>query len=495
MNILIKQGTWSTIWVYLGIALGYVNNVLLFPQALGVELYGLTRIFISAGSIFYPFALLGVGNMLLRYFPSTKSTKEREQILLQALFLIILGVFGVTFFLWIARDFVYQHFAGSSALFVKNYSLFWLFNALLVQLSFLTAYLRVNLQVVFPTFLREFALRVFQTVLAVALLKQWISPNIFMYAFVGSYALQLLVLFWFSRHFFKDLKDLITQHKRQEIFARDRLYFGFFTFLTGISSALISNIDTLMIASMIKSENTNNAGLSAVALYALCSYITTLIVIPYRSLLDVGAPVLSVAMAEKDMGTLQRIYKESSLLQTLICGFIFLVLFLNIDLIFQICHIQNEHAKWIFIFLGLTRLFDCITGFNSALITLSGFYKYDIALMLLTALLTYLSNLFFIPHWGVAGAAAASAGTLFLMNAGKLFLVQSKLKMQPFTVYSFYALLLLGLCGFLFYLAPDLDNIWLNAIYKTSGIGVIYFAMAYQFGLLKTLLVWIRKRV
>ena len=51
MGKILKQSFWSTIVIYFGVLLGFINSIILFPKFLSTEQIGLIRQIISMSSI------------------------------------------------------------------------------------------------------------------------------------------------------------------------------------------------------------------------------------------------------------------------------------------------------------------------------------------------------------------------------------------------------------------------------------------------------------
>ncbi|MBK7114224.1 MAG: hypothetical protein IPH60_17515 [Flavobacteriales bacterium] len=51
MGILARQAGWNAALAYVGLALGFVNVVLLYPRILPADEFGLTRVLVSIAAI------------------------------------------------------------------------------------------------------------------------------------------------------------------------------------------------------------------------------------------------------------------------------------------------------------------------------------------------------------------------------------------------------------------------------------------------------------
>src|SRR5690606_30637071 len=76
MGKVAKQSIQTAIFSYLGVVIGYVNVLWLYPYALDASQLGTFRTIQDLGLLFVPFAQLGVGHGITRFFPQLKSNKS-----------------------------------------------------------------------------------------------------------------------------------------------------------------------------------------------------------------------------------------------------------------------------------------------------------------------------------------------------------------------------------------------------------------------------------
>ena len=125
MGVIRKQSIQTSILSYLGVGLGYINVVLLFPKFFEPEQFGLTRVLIAVIGVSAQFALFGLTNAIIRFFPKFKEGDERTHhgMLGWALFSGLVGTVVVAAVLLIARPWVVDHYQEKSELFVHFYYL------------------------------------------------------------------------------------------------------------------------------------------------------------------------------------------------------------------------------------------------------------------------------------------------------------------------------------------------------------------------------------
>ncbi len=69
MGNIARQATLNTLLTYMGIGLGFVNVVLLYPKVLQSDEFGLTRLLMSIATMAAQIAQLGAENSVIRFFP------------------------------------------------------------------------------------------------------------------------------------------------------------------------------------------------------------------------------------------------------------------------------------------------------------------------------------------------------------------------------------------------------------------------------------------
>jgi len=170
---------------------------------------------------------------------------------------------------------------------------------------------------------------------------------------------------------------------------------------------------------------------------------------------------------------LQELYTQTSLNQFIIGGFIFLIIWINVDLLLSLLPPDYEAAKWVILIVGLGKLFDMATGINGEILIFSKHVKVMLVTNLFLIIIATVSNYLLIPIWGVTGSAVATGVSIFFYNFIRMSFLYYKYRLQPFNVNTLKSLLLL-LCAFLlYYLLPHLSNPWLTGIYQSLLVTVL----------------------
>ena len=143
MNIIVRQSFWSSIVIYIGVVLGFVNSIILFPQFLSTEQIGIVRQLISAATLLIPITTFGVNASYVKFYPNFVDDKsQKNQFFIYELTVILLSYCIVFAFL----NLFYEDIRG---LFTeKSRILFYYFDVFLLILFCL------SISTLFESFLR-----------------------------------------------------------------------------------------------------------------------------------------------------------------------------------------------------------------------------------------------------------------------------------------------------------------------------------------------------
>lgn len=465
MGVVQKQSIRNAFITYSGILIGALNTMFIFPKVLGAEKHGLVMLLLSIATVFTQFLHLGVPNVLIRYFPYFKLHKKYVYRMMIQIPLITILLFA--FFLHLFGDYLFNSYKLKSSLF-EEYQVFILpLVASLVVFEVFVALSRSELKTVYPSFLREFALRLMTLILLVVYALQRIDFEQFMLFWLGAYALNSLLMLGFllRSKLFRFSLGLPLVHDSS--IGKEMVGYGLITLLTVSATILVNRIDVLMLGYYLDIEN--------VAFYSIALFMATLVQIPGRSIMQIGKPILAKAWERNDTDEIQNLYHKSALNQMLIGSLVFIGIWLNIDDVLSLVPEKYQGVQYVFFFIGIAKLFDTSCGLNGAILVTSEKYKYDLVINVILILLTLATNAIFIPMYGIEGAALATAISVIIYNVLKWSLLKYWFGFQPFTPkfvlgvgISLFTLIVIS------YIPVNFESVLLRIIVKTSIICVIY---------------------
>lgn len=443
MSQIRRQSIISSVMVYVGFALGFLNTYLFTREGgFSKEEYGLVGIFIAIASLLYAAANLGMPSFINKFFPYYRGRlhhRENDLFTWAAVITLIgylLMTLGGVFF----RDLIIQKFGKHSPLLVEYY--YWIFplGFGLTLFSLLEAYAWQLGRPVFTNFLREVLFRLLTTVLIVlTLTRVFGSYDLFVKYYSFSYLVIALCLLFFlmSRReiAFTTRVSRVTRRFRKKILTLASFVYG-----GSLIYALSLIFDSLVIASVMPD------GLADVAVFTLGQYMANLIQAPQRGIISSAIGPLSQAWKDKDMGRIRRIYQRSSINQLIFSAGMFGLIWLNFTDGIHTFHLQQGYldARWVFFWVGLYRIIDMGTGVSSQIINTSTLWRFEfytgVVLLLLTLPLTYVMTKY--TGLGILGPSIAAFMSFLVYNGIRYFFLLRKFGLQPFSVKTLYALLL-----------------------------------------------------
>jgi len=471
VGIVIRQSIKGTVVTFLGSFLGYINLLYLFPLILSPEQIGLYKVLMDAATFCVIFALLGSLDTSIKFFPIFKDEEKQHNG-----FLFYILTIALTGFLLFTGVFIFMNealldiFRDKSPLFIKYSNYLVPLVLLLLLFDVFANYTRSLYRIVIPKFFKEVMVRAIIGISVLLLMADIYDITGFVLSLSVAYAVALIFLIGYI----KRLGHLFLK-PNFHVFRSDQLKelstFGIFSILGSGSGVIVSKIDSLMIASM--------AGLVDTAVYGIAYSISALIQLPRRTLAEIITPLIAAAFQEGKMEKIQVIYQKSSVTLLIIGGFAFTGIWVNIDSIFSL--IPNSEifirGKYVVLVIGLTNLFEMSLGANAPIITNSKYYKWNMIFLPSLALMTAISNFLLIPKYGILGAAGATFISITFINIVRFLFVLIKLKLQPFTLDTLKAVMIVIFVFYLSSLIPSFNNIVIDISLRSGAIVVLYLIL------------------
>ncbi len=469
MGVVIRQGFKSLIAQYIGIVIGYVNIIFLFPLCLPLEQIGLSRFILEMGLFLAYFAQIGVPNAVNKFYPYFRNKENNDngfQFLISFVPLIGILIFSLIFILF--KPLFIDFFITNSPLVIDYFWYFIPFTIIYVYLNITEQYCSTQFRIVVPKLIRDVYLRLISTVLLIMKYFDLIDFDQFMQLMTVFYFFGLLMNIYYIKYLFGiNLKPDFTLIRDSKL-KKEILYFLGFIIIAGIGSTIVSKIDNIMISGLIN--------LSSFSIYSTALFIATVIEMPYRSISQISAPIVAEAMKIRDMVKVEDIYKKSSINQSLIGIFIFLGIWINADSIFSMMPNGDvfREGKYVILFIGLSKIFDLLTGVNSSILTNSKYYYFGLYFMFLLAGIAIALNYLLIPIYGIVGVGIATAISILIYASCITLFVKLKEKIHPFSKQTITLLLIGTLCFVLNLIIPKIDMLIVDIIVRSIIILGVY---------------------
>lgn len=473
MGIVAKQSIYNSISSYIGVIIGAINTIVLFPNFFTADQFGLTRVFAAASVLFCQIGLLGTPSLMLKYFPFFKDKENKHNgFLFISLCIPLIGYTLILALAYLFKQDVISYYSGKSGLFGEYFNFIPIMLIYMIYLSVFDSYLRALYKSVIHSFLNNVLLRVCWTALIFLYYYGYLNFDEFIFYYVNAYGFMLLILVSYTiyhQQFF--IKPSFKKFNKKLV--KEMVTYSTFIILGASSGMFTNTIDSLMIGALLED------GLSQVAFYSIALYMGVVIFIPYQAIVRIANPIISNAWKNNDIDEIDNIYKQSSLNLLIIGTLLFLGIWLNADNIFQILPTEYAQAKYVLFFICLAKLFDIATGVNSSIIQFSSFFKLMLYFNGLLILLLIVTNYLFIPLFGIEGAALATLISIVANNSLRLIIIKYKMNIIPFELKSLVVPLIGGVTYLIVYFIPQIEPFYVDIVIRSIIITALFVVPIY----------------
>lgn len=469
MGIVRNQSIKNSISFYIGMAIGAINTVIIYPNVFNdhPEHFGLIQILIACAIVVSVFSTLGIPKIFVRFFPTIK---EKGQLYFLSLITSLLGFAFAVLSYFLFKEQIFE-LLNASQLLRDNFFYIILLVFFIGFYDVLTAVSRSFLSAATPIFINEVFLKVYSMLVLLLHWFGYLDFTTFLKAYLFGYFFKFAILFliqWKNDRF--SLAFSVNDLKLKEI-----LSFGLFVFIGGASVMIVTRIDMMMIGSMLDLEQ--------VAFYTVAFFIGNAIKVPGKSIVAISIPLVAKAWGKQDYKEIQTLYTKSSINQLIIGGVLFLCIWLNIDEIFSLLPTKFQGGKWVVFYIAIAQLFSMANGINGTIIVNSKYYRYDLYTNVILVFVTIATNYLLIPEYGIDGAAMATAISVLLFNLIRLILIKVKMNMHPFSLQTIKTILLLFAMFFTLDFLPNSSYAFVDIIWKSIVVVILFIPAVMYFNL------------
>jgi len=460
MGIVRNQSIKNSISFYIGMAIGAVNTVIIYPNVFkdNPEYFGLIQILLAYAIVVATFTTFGIPKTFVRFFPAIK---EKGQLFFLSILIPLIGFVLATISYLLFKDQIFE-LLNASELLKDNFFYIILLVFFIGFYDVLTSISRSFLSAATPIFINEVFLKFYSMSMLMLHWFGYLDFTTFLQVYLFGYVLKFAILFFLQWR--KDRFAFAISLKDLDI--KELLKFGIYVMVGGASLMIVTRLDMMMIGALLDLEQ--------VAFYTVAFFIGNVIKVPGKSIGAIAIPLISKAWKKQNMKEMQTLYSKSSINQLIIGGVFFLCVWLSIDEVFSLLPEKFSHGKWVVLFIGLSQLFNISTGVNGAIIINSKYYKFDLYTNIILVLLTLITNYLLIPIYGINGAAMATAISVLLFNFIKLIIIKVKMNMHPFSIQTLYTVVLLIALYIFIINLPTFDNA-IFSIFWRSSLGITLF--------------------
>lgn len=429
MGIVARQSIKGTIATYIGVAVGIVTTFFIQTKALEPEQIGLIDVLLQCAILLSGLSQLGTNSSAMRYYPFFKDEEHRDHGFFGWTLLVPLigfAVFLLAFFLF--KEAIVAFFTKDSGVEPETFAKYVNF---VVPLAFFMLYISVFetnsnllLRIVLPKFIREVGLRVATLVVYLLYFYKVIDFDGVIIGFCVFYGLATLInvvyLFSLKRVSFKIDKAFVSRQIK-----RDFLFYTLFMITAALAGNVIPMLSKFFVAGL--------TGFRLAGIFTIATNIAALIEMPYRSLGAISRPHISDAMAKKDVAQADSLCKNVALHQFIAGSFVFLLIWTNIDFIFDLLPNGDIYrlGKWAVLLLSLGRLFYSTFAVATTALSYSKYYYYSLLFTILLAAMSLLLNSWLVPKWDINGGAASYALSYAVYTVLLLTFIRWKVGVLP----------------------------------------------------------------
>ena len=471
MSIVVKQSFFNLITIGVAFIIGAVNTLYLYPTFLGSKLQGLVIALLAISNIIQPFLSFGTQHAVIRFYSRYRSSKEKNAVLTLSLIIPIIVTAIVIPLFYIYYDQIKVLLFQTENAF-SQYAYVILFIA--VSTSFFEifySWVRVKLKSVFGNFLKELYPRLLVTFLLISYTLDYLDFENFILYLIYGYYLRLLIVMVYSFIINKPKISFYFKNDFKEI-----LRYSFLILLSGAASSIILDIDKSMLSSILTVEN--------VEYYSVAIFIAAVIEIPGRAMFQILSPIVAEVINKNNKKKLKYLLKKSSTNLVLVSSLFFLIINLNLNDFYEMLN-QEGYNKGIpiVIIVSFAKLYSMSIGCVNNIISNSKYYYYIFWFSIISSVLAVVLNLYLIQDYGIIGAAYATFLVILIMNSLKLYLVNIKFKIHP---YSYDTIKIIILTTFIYIIFNNLKLTFepvISIAVKSALILILYTLAAYIFKL------------
>ena len=432
MGIVARQSIKGTIATYIGVAVGIVTTFFIQTKALQPEQIGLIDILLQCSLLFGGLAQLGTNSSAMRYYPFFKDEEHRDHGFFG--WTLLVPIVGFTLFLL-----AFLLFKGSIVSFFTKDSevgadLFAKYVNFVVPLAFFMLYISVFetnsnllLRIVLPKFIREVGLRVGTLAIYLLYFYKVIDFDGVIVSFCVMYGLATLInvvyLLSLKRVSFKIEWDYIKPELKH-----DFLFYTLFMITAALAGNMIPMLSKFFVAA--------KTSFHLAGVFTIATNIAALVEMPYRSLGAISRPHISEAMAKQDVKQADALCKSVALHQFIAGTFVFFLIWINIDFIFDLLPNGDIYrlGKWAVLILLLSRLVYSTFAVTTTVLSYSKYYYYSLIFTILLAIMSLGLNAWLVPQYDINGGALANVVSYLIYFILLLAFIKWKIGVNPLSL-------------------------------------------------------------
>jgi O-antigen/teichoic acid export membrane protein len=437
LGIIQKQASKTTLISFVGMGFAAITRlampIVLHPAQIG--LLGLLDLFSGYFVMIFNF---GYNLILNKLFPKYRDDiNGHSGFLILGILLSALGVLIGSAIYYLTEDYLLANQSNhDGAELIRPFAflipILFIFRILFLNID---GYVRMLMNTIIGTFLESFLTKILLFVVLVLFAKSVFNFEYFVYAYSFLLALPGAVIVIYA---FKKTNKISLP--KANIFDKKNNFNSLVLFgvISSASASIILYTDTFMLYKMIPVNPE-----AVIGVYLTMLFAANLINIPSRNLNKISAVLLAESWRTNDLKNIQEIYTKSCVNLLVIGVYLFVIGWACLDPVLSFMKPEYEMGKYVFFFLGLSKVIELGTGVNTMIIETSEKYRLNTYFNIVLIFLVVGLNYIFIRNYGIIGAASTSFIAVSLINIAKAIVLNRFYKLKPFTK-GFWMIALIG---------------------------------------------------
>lgn len=398
----------------LGMGLGYLYGVLV-SRNYGAEAFGTLSLMISLLTLVSIISVFGLDRASVKLFAITKAPQLlfKKMILTGFLFSIIVSLIVYVLSGWIATQFYQKPELGP---------MIQIFSPGIVGLSILaisSESLRGLKKIKSYSFFRLAMVQLLSTSL-ILFLTPWDMPYAVEFSYVGATLISGICSVLYLRKSVQSDSEPLHEEKQQPKESIQSILNLAFPLM--LASSFVVMMSQISIFIMVRYVSVLEVGL-----YAAAFKISMLSSIALKSVNSVTSPQFAALFKEGKLDELKQIVRFSTLLSVLVSIPIILLCVIIPQYILSLYGSEFMVAAYVLQVLALARLVDSAAGPTVVLLQMTDSEKAFRNITFLTLMGLIGLSVYWIPIYGIAGAAYATLASVFMSNSLSLLVIRYKL--------------------------------------------------------------------
>lgn len=471
MGIIKRQSIKNSIVNYVGVLIGAISVIFIYPQIDENDL-GIIQFTMNTAILLAPLAGFALSLTAIQFY-SDFHVDEKENsgyLFLLSASTFLFSIFFVSL-INIFRFSIAPFFGADAVKFLHALPYILIFTVIISLANLFTAYIALFNRVVVPSVLQNLLLKIALPILVLLYAYGYITFADLYKGLTFTLGCMLLGMIWYIGYL-GQLKIKPNFNILKVPLLKRMVSYSSFNIIVSFGGMLAQRVDLLLIVPM--TQQFGNA-----AVFGFGFFISEAIDVPRKALSSISSPMISNSLKSNNITHVNEVYRKSALLQFIAGVYLLAGVWVCADSLFDLMPKNGDvyrEGKNIILLLGMARLVDMATGINAEIITYSQYYKFNFVSLLTMAVLNVSLNLLLIPQLGIEGSALATLLSIIVVNLWRLLFIYKKMSIQPLTIKMVWVMIMGIMAWFVADSTPSVSVPFLNIFVKGTIVTIIYVA-------------------